>query len=101
MNARANRILCLFLTAHLFTYAAQAQPAATQPFTSRRAVGTSMKSAIGPAPKHAGFAMDGYFVWCSSVIKVGDTYHMFASRWPAEKGLNGWTTLSECVRATS
>jgi hypothetical protein len=45
--------------------------------------------------------MDGYILWCSSVIKVGDTYHMFASRWPAEYGLSGWTSHSECVRATS
>lgn len=40
-------------------------------------------------------------LWCSSVIKVGDTYHLFASRWPAQYGLAGWTQYSECVRATS
>jgi hypothetical protein len=45
--------------------------------------------------------MEGYILWCSSVIKVGDTYHLFASRWPAEFGLGGWTKYSECVRATS
>ncbi len=45
--------------------------------------------------------MDDYICWCSSVIKVGDTYQMFASRWPAKYGLNGWTKYSECVRATS
>ena len=45
--------------------------------------------------------MDGYILWCSSVIKVGDTYNMFASRWPALYGLAGWTSHSECVRATS
>jgi hypothetical protein len=45
--------------------------------------------------------MDGYILWCSSVIKVGDTYNMFASRWPLQYGLNGWTRYSECVRATS
>ncbi|HXF10375.1 MAG TPA: glycoside hydrolase family protein, partial [Desulfuromonadaceae bacterium] len=54
-----------------------------------------------PAPKNGGFAMPGYILWCSSVIKVGDTYHMFASRWPDEYGLAGWTRYSECVRATS
>ena len=54
-----------------------------------------------PAVKNGGFAMDDYFIWCSSVVKVDDTYHMFASRWPARYGMAGWTTYSECVRATS
>ena len=54
-----------------------------------------------PAPKHGGFAMDGYMLWCSSVIKVGEVYHMFASRWPAEFDMNGWSKHSECVRATA
>ncbi|HTB82131.1 MAG TPA: glycoside hydrolase family protein [Candidatus Sulfotelmatobacter sp.] len=63
--------------------------------------GHSLKDCLLPAPKNGGFAMDGYILWCSSVIKVGDTYHMFASRWPAQYGLNGWTKYSECVRATS
>jgi hypothetical protein len=45
--------------------------------------------------------MDDYILWCSSVVKVGETYHMFASRWPAKYGLAGWTKYSECVRATS
>jgi hypothetical protein len=44
----------------------------------------SLKDCLLPAPKNGGFAMDGYILWCSSVIKVGDTYHMFASRWPAQ-----------------
>src|SRR5580700_4997627 len=61
----------------------------------------SFKDCLLPAPKNGGFAMDGYILWCSSVIKVGDTYHMFASRWPAQYGLGGWTSHSECVRATS
>jgi len=61
----------------------------------------SFKSCLLPAVKNGGFQMDGYFIWCSSVIKIGDTYHMFASRWPAKYGLAGWTTYSECVRATS
>ncbi|HEV2692668.1 MAG TPA: glycoside hydrolase family protein [Verrucomicrobiae bacterium] len=61
----------------------------------------SLKDCLLPASKSGGFAMDGYILWCSSVIMVGDTYHMFASRWPAEYGLGGWTKYSECVRATS
>jgi hypothetical protein len=51
--------------------------------------------------KSGGFRMNDFILWCPSVIKVGDTYHMFASRWPAEFGLAGWTKYSECVRATS
>ncbi len=56
---------------------------------------------LQPAVKHGGFAMDGYILWCSSVIKVDGTYNMFASRWPGSSGMGGWTTQSECVRATS
>jgi hypothetical protein len=61
----------------------------------------SLKDCLLPALKNGGFRMDGQIIWCSSVIKVGDTYHMFASRWPHEFGLGGWTRHSECVRATS
>jgi hypothetical protein len=61
----------------------------------------SLKDAMQPAIKNAGFKMDGYILWCPSVIKVGNTYHMFASRWPEKYGLGGWTTYSEVVRATS
>ena len=61
----------------------------------------SLKDCLLPAVKNGGFRMDGQILWCSSVIKVGDTYHMFASRWPAQYGLGGWTSHSECVRATS
>jgi hypothetical protein len=61
----------------------------------------SLKDCLLPAPENGGFAMDGYILWCSSVIQVGDTYHMFATRWPAHYGLGGWTKYSECVRATS
>lgn len=61
----------------------------------------SLKDCLLPAIKNGGFKMDGQILWCSSVIKVGDTFQMFASRWPAKYGLGGWTSRSECVRATS
>lgn len=61
----------------------------------------SMKNFILPAKKDGGFKMSEYFLWCPSVIKVGDTYHMFASAWPAQYGISGWTTYSMCIRATS
>lgn len=60
-----------------------------------------MKSSIQPALKEAGFKMDGFMLWCPTVIKVGKTYHLFASRWPDQYGLAGWTNYSEIVRATS
>src|SRR4051794_23129465 len=61
----------------------------------------TLKESLLPAVRTGGFSMDGQILWCSSVIKVGDTYQMFASRWPAQYGLGGWTRYSECVRATS
>lgn len=61
----------------------------------------TLKDAIKPAVKKGGFKMEGYILWCPTVIKVGDTYHMFASRWPEKYGLGGWTKYSEIVRATS
>jgi hypothetical protein len=75
--------------------------AAEPPAAPAKPESPSLKDYLLPASKTGGFAMDGYILWCSSVIKVGDTYHMFASRWPAQYGLNGWTKYSECVRATS
>jgi hypothetical protein len=68
---------------------------------AKKAEKRSLKDCLLPAVKNGGFRMDDYILWCSSVIKVGDTYHMFASRWPAQYGLGGWTSHSECVRATS
>ncbi|GAB3851535.1 hypothetical protein GCM10028822_18300 [Hymenobacter terrigena] len=61
----------------------------------------TLKDALKPAVKNGGFKMPGYILWCPSVIKVGKTYHMFASRWPEQYGLGGWTKYSEIVRATS
>lgn len=66
-----------------------------------RAEKRSLKDCLLPAVKNGGFRMDGYILWCASVIRVDGTYHMFASRWPAQYELAGWTTWSECVRATS
>ncbi|TDH20072.1 hypothetical protein EXU57_21810 [Segetibacter sp. 3557_3] len=61
----------------------------------------TLKDALKPAVKKGGFKMEGYILWCPTVIKVGSTYHMFASRWPEQYGLGGWTKYSEIVRATS
>jgi len=49
-----------------------------------------------------GFRMDGYFVWCGSVIYDKGEYHMFASRWLERlKFPSGYMTGSEIVHATS
>lgn len=56
-----------------------------------------------PAPVNGGFKMEGYWIWCGSVIKgEDDKYHMFASRWPKNIPMHpGWVTSSEVVRAVS
>src|SRR5882672_3631044 len=66
-----------------------------------RAEAQTIKEYLKPAVKKGGFKMPGYILWCPSVIKVGKTYHMFASRWEEKYKLGGWTTYSEIVRATS
>ncbi len=63
---------------------------------------SGIASFVNPAVKNGGFRMAGYNLWCPSIIKVGDTYHMFASRWPyTPPSLSGWLKQSEIVRATS
>ena len=56
-----------------------------------------------PAPLHGGFRMDGYWVWCGSVVKGEDEqYHMFASRWGKHLPMHpGWLFESEIVHAVS
>lgn len=56
-----------------------------------------------PAVKNGGFWMEGYWVWCASVVKGEDgRYHMFASRWPKTQKMHpGWLLASEVVRAVS
>ena len=50
---------------------------------------------------NSGFKMDGYWVWCGSMIKMGNTYHMFASCWPKKnKFPDDYYAESEIVRAT-
>src|SRR5205807_41131 len=76
---------------------ASSGPAVAAPNLEQR----SFKDCLLPAVKNGGFRMDDFILWCPSVIKVGGTFHMFASRWPAQYGLGGWTSHSECVRATA
>jgi hypothetical protein len=63
----------------------------------------SLYERLLPAPKNGGFRMDGYWVWCGSVIRGEDgRFHMFASRWPKHLPFHpGWLVASEVVRAVS
>lgn len=69
------------------------KPERDAPFASR----------LLPAPLDGGFRMDGFWVWCGSVIKGDDgKYHMFASRWSNTTGFGPyWLTNSEIVHAVS
>lgn len=62
-----------------------------------------LQSMMLPAPVKGGFRMDGYWVWCGSVIQGEDgRYHMFASRWKKTQPMHpGWLFGSEIVRASS
>ena len=63
-------------------------------------VANDLRDALMPVPKEAIFKMDGFYLWDPSVIKVGKTYHLFASRWPESTGMSGWKK-SHIIRATS
>jgi len=53
-------------------------------------------------PANSGFKMEGYWVWCGSIIQVGSEYHLFAARWPKTGAFpEGYRQNSEIVRATS
>lgn len=53
-------------------------------------------------PKDSGFKMDGYFIWCGSVIFASGEYNMFASRWRENlKFPEGYMVGSEIVHAVS
>lgn len=45
------------------------------------------------------FIDPGYHVWCSSVVKAGNSWWLFYSRWPEKAGHYGWATCSEIALA--
>ncbi len=46
------------------------------------------------------FTEEGYYVWCGSLFRHGDTYYLAYARWKKEHGFNGWVTHSEiCLAA--
>ena len=55
-----------------------------------------------PAVRGTGFQMEGYHVWCGSVLEENGTYYLFAARWKKEKSFpSGYMTDSEIVLATT
>ena len=58
---------------------------------------------VDKAVTGGGFQMEGYWVWCPSVVKGDDgLYHLFASRWPKRLPFHpGWLVASEVVHATA
>lgn len=65
--------------------------------------GEDFYSRLLPTKYENGFRLDGYWVWCGSVIKGDDgKYHMFASRWSNSTPFSPyWLTNSEIVHAVS
>lgn len=64
--------------------------------------GAAIATRLQATPANSGFRMDGYFIWDSSVIKVGDTYHLFSARWPKGHPFpDDYRRHSEIIRATS
>jgi hypothetical protein len=48
------------------------------------------------------FRTEGYYNWCSSIIKGEDgKYHLFYSRWKKQYRFTGWLTHSEVAHAVS
>lgn len=56
---------------------------------------------FSPTPCDGGFRMEGYWVWCGSVVEEpGKGYHMYAARWPQTHPMfEGYIYMSEIVRA--
>ena len=71
-------------------------------FTGISTQSQSLRERLQPISGQSGFRMEGYWVWCGSVIKVDSVYHLFASRWPKKnKFPDDYFCESEIVRATS
>lgn len=94
--------MCYQIPAILALIAATALSWPVQSAQAAEAAEAPLRSRLQPVAQESGFRMPGYFVWCGSAIRVGDTYHLFAARWPAAtKFPEGYRTHSEIVRATA
>lgn len=55
-----------------------------------------------PVITESGFKMEGYHVWCGSVIRENGRYYLFASRWKKTASFpDGYMTDSEIVLAST
>ena len=61
----------------------------------------NFQARLGRVSQSAVFEEEGYYVWCSSLVKHGDTYYLFYSRWRKEYGFDAWVTRSEIALASS
>ena len=61
----------------------------------------SFYNRLGKLPHAAVFEEEGYYVWCTSLVKHGDTYYLFYSRWKKEYGFEAWVSHSEIALASS
>jgi alpha-L-fucosidase len=60
------------------------------------------KDRLQPLSEENIFKTEGYFNWCSSIIKGDDgKYHLFYSRWPKKYTFLSWLTHSEVAHAVS
>ena len=57
-------------------------------------------AASEPSPPGAIFKLSGSYLWDPSIIRVGNVYYLFASRWPASRGFGYWEH-SDVIVATS
>ena len=60
------------------------------------------KDQLQPLSDENIFKTDGYYNWCSSIVKGDDSkYHLFYSRWEKKYSFFGWLTHSEVAHAIS
>ncbi len=60
------------------------------------------KRQLQPITNNNIFKTEGYYNWCSSILKGNDDkYHLFYSRWKKEDTFSGWLTFSEVAHAIS
>ncbi|MBQ8415295.1 MAG: glycoside hydrolase family protein [Clostridia bacterium] len=61
----------------------------------------SFYNRLGRMTQTAVFEEEGYYVWCSSLVKHEDIYYLFYSRWKKEYGFEAWVSHSEIAVASS
>ena len=60
------------------------------------------KDRLQPISEENIFKTEGYYNWCSSIIKGNDgKYHLFYSRWKKEYKFTGWLVYSEVAHAVA